>query len=82
MKVSELKEKMKDETFKRRQKRRSSTEAKIAHIKEIAQNPMKQKGIGNRKVHLGLSTFAHNLFKAARIHRKQQEDKIKQSAAA
>jgi len=54
------------------QRRRSTTEAKVAHIKKITDNPMKQKGIRNRKIHLGIAVFSHNLMKLARLHREQE----------
>lgn len=75
----DLKEKMKDKKFKKNQKRRSSTEAKVAHIKRITDNPMKQKGIRNRKIHLGIGVFSHNLMKLARLHREQEIEKQKAS---
>lgn len=75
----ELKEKMEDKKFKKNHKRRSSTEAKVAHIKSITDNPMKQKGIRNRKIHLGIAVFAHNLMKLARLHREQEIAKLKVS---
>ncbi len=73
--VTILMEKMKDPDFKARQKRRANTEAKIAHIKWTANNPMKQKGIRNRKIHLGLSVLTRNIFKLAGILRTQQAEK-------
>lgn len=33
---------------------------------------MKQKGIRNRKIHLGIAVFSHNLMKLARLHREQE----------
>lgn len=65
--VTELKEKMKDPNFKSRQKRRASTEARIAITKSISNNPMRQKGIRNRQVHMGLAVLTHNLFKLGKI---------------
>lgn len=82
--VSKLKEKMKDIDFKNKQKRRAATEAKVAHIKEITQNPMKQKGIRNRKIHMGIAVLTHNLFKLARMNRialKEVEQQVHQKAS-
>ena len=77
----ELKERMKDENFKMYHKRRSSTEAKIAHVKRIADNPMKQKGIRNRQVHLGLSVMVANLKRLLMIMQEQKEKDRKTQAA-
>lgn len=72
----ERKEKMKEAKFKKLQKRRSTTEAKVAHIKKITDNPMKQKGIRNRKTHMGIAVFSHNLMKLARLHREQEAEAL------
>lgn len=77
--IDDFNEKMKlDESFGMHLKRRASTEARVAAIKRIAGNPMLQKGIENKKVHLGLAVLTHNLFKAAKIYRVQQENTIKE----
>ncbi len=75
------KEKMKQAKFKNLQKRRSTTEAKVAHIKVITDNPMKQKGIRNRKTHMGIAVLSHNLMKlaSARLHREQEAKALKVS---
>ena len=82
--VKELQEKMQITYYKNKQKRRATTEAKIAHIKEISQNPMKQKGIQNRKIHMGLSVLTHNLFKFARMNRiqlaKKEKDQLREAS--
>jgi hypothetical protein len=71
------KEKMKQAKFKKLQKRRSTTEAKVAHVKVITDNPMKQKGIRNRKTHMGIAVLSHNLMKLARLHREQEAEALK-----
>lgn len=71
----QLKEKMKDKKYAKLHTRRSSTEAKVAHVKIITDNPMKQKGIRNRQIHLGIAVFSHNLMKLARIYREQESKK-------
>ena len=71
------KEKMKEGKFKKLHKRRSTTEAKVAHIKRITDNPMKQKGIRNRKTHMGIAVFSHNLMRLARLHREQEAEALK-----
>ena len=70
-KIDELREKMSDDSYKKKHKRRALSEAKIAHIKDIAGNPMKQKTISNRQKHLGIAVFTHNLKKLAKMHRDE-----------
>ncbi len=79
--VPELIEKMKDEKYKESQKRRASTEAKVAHVKVIAQNPMKQKGIRNKQVHFGIAILTHNLFKFTKICREVAKNKQEELVA-
>jgi len=79
---TELVEKLKDDEFSKHQGRRASTESRIATTKRICGNPMKQKGIRNRQVHLGWSVFSHNLFKAAKLNREQDRLKIEPPIAA
>lgn len=74
--INDLKEQLQDPEFKSRQKRRANTEAKIAHIKWTTKNPMLQKGIRNRQVHLGLSVLTRNIFKLAGIIRIHQVETV------
>jgi len=71
-----LHEKMQDSEFKAHHKRRALTEAKVAHVKGIADNPMKQKGIRNKKLHMGMAVFTQNLKRLTVIHRQQNAENI------
>ncbi len=71
--VHKLMEQLKDENIREALKRRSSTEARIALLKIITNNPMRQKGIANRRTHFSWAILSHNIFKAARMLRQQVE---------
>jgi hypothetical protein len=73
--VSDLKDQMDDPEFCRRLKRRAQTEAKIAHIQGIAGKPMRQKGIRNKKLHLGLSILLNNFKRTAKLLRSLEQKK-------
>lgn len=67
----ELAKRMQDKEFKAHHKRRASTEGKVAHLKDIIGNPILQKGMRNKKLHIGISVLAHNLKRLAKMRREQ-----------
>lgn len=71
--VHKLMEQLKNIEIADNLKRRSGTEARIAILKRITNNPMRQKGIENRRVHFLLSVLMHNIIKGARTVRAQIE---------
>lgn len=71
---AELIERLKEGDFCQAQKRRSQTEARISILSHcFCGSPMRQKGFENREIHMGLSIFSHNLWVAARIKIKQEQ---------
>ena len=70
--VHKLIEQLKNENIALHLKRRGSTEARIAIVKGITNNPMRQKGIANRRTHFAWAILTHNIFKAARMLRLQE----------
>ena len=38
---------------------------------------MEQKGIRNRKTHMGIAIFSHNFMKPAKLHREQEPEGLK-----
>ena len=73
---AELIERLKEGDFCQAQKRRSQTEARISILSHcFCGSPMRQKGFENREIHMGLSIFSHNLWVAARIKIKQEQQK-------
>jgi len=71
-----LRERMKDPRFARSQKRRASTEARIAILKNSGGGrPCRAKGFDNRARAIGWGVLAHNLWWIARVIRSgRQED--------
>ena len=75
-----LAERLEENEFKEAQNRRSQTEARIAILSNcFCGSPMKQKGFGNREIHMGLSILSHNLWVLARL--KIAQEKAQQKAA-
>lgn len=74
-------ERLEEPEFRRHQKRRAQTEARIAILNGFAANPMLQKGFEHREVHMGLSVIAHNLRKLARLRYAQEARPPNQAAA-
>lgn len=71
---SRLKEKLRDDTFRQAQTRRSQTEARISILSHgFCGKPMKQKGFDHREIHMGLSVLSHNLWVLARIMLAQEK---------
>jgi hypothetical protein len=64
-------ERLKEPEFRRHQKRRAQTEARIAILNGFAANPMLQKGFEHREIHMCLSVLAHNLRKLAQLRNAQ-----------
>jgi len=75
-----LAERLEENEFKDAQNRRSQTEARISILSNcFCGSPMKQKGFGNRHIHMGLSILSHNLWVLARL--KIAQEKARQQAA-
>jgi len=74
-----LRERMKDPRFARSQKRRASTEARIAILKNNGGGrPCRAKGFDNRARAIGWDVLAHNLWWIARVIRSgwQEDDDL------
>jgi hypothetical protein len=69
----ELKERMKESLFAHLQKRRGSTEGRIAILKQRHGGRLREKGIQRRNVVLGWSVLAHNLWLISRMLAQQDE---------
>lgn len=65
-------ERLEEPEFRRHQKRRAQTEARIAILNGFAANPMLQRGFEHREIHMCLSVLAHNLQKLARLRYAQE----------
>ena len=65
-------ERLNEPEFRRHQKRRAQTEARIAILNGFAANPMLQRGFEHREIHMCLSVLAHNLRKLARLRYAQE----------
>lgn len=72
---NELIKSLSDDIFKTIQKRRSQTEARISIFRNYSGSPQKQKGLGNRKHHIGLSVMSHNFSVLCKIMRRQLFEK-------
>lgn len=75
----ELKERMNEELFRDLQKRRGSTEARIAILRQKQGGRLRQKGFDNRSLAVAWSVLAHNLWLVARLL-AQQEDQARKAA--
>ncbi|GAG07259.1 unnamed protein product, partial [marine sediment metagenome] len=71
----------KEPQFRRHQKRRAQTEARIAILNGFSANPMLQKGFDHREIHMGLSVLSHNLRKLAQLRVAQEARPPNQAAA-
>lgn len=78
--VDELREKMKDEEFARRQRRRSQTEGRVSiFVHRILGGLLRVKGFANREIAVSWGALAHNVWKLAEL-RKEQEEQRKREA--
>ena len=74
--VNQLRERLEEELFRRAQRRRSQTEARISILSHgFCGSPMRQKGFDHRQIHMGLSVLAHNLWVLGRLKIAQQQAK-------
>ena len=72
--VVQLRERLEDESFRRLQMRRGSTEARIGIFKNAyLGKPLRNKGFENRKTRIEWCILAHNLWKLARMAAQQRE---------
>ncbi len=82
--VSELEEKLEDESFCRLQKRRGATEARMGIFKNAyLGKPLKSKGFKHRKVRIEWCILSHNLWKLATMaaqRRKEIEEVLTKTA--
>jgi len=70
----QLIDRLKDDTFRDAQRRRSQTEARISILSHcFCGAPMKQKGFEHRQIHMGLSVLSHNLWVVARLKIAQEQ---------
>lgn len=68
-----LKERMNEKLFADLQKRRASTEARIAILNQKLGGRLRQKGYDNRAVAVGWAVLAHNLWLIARLLAQQEK---------
>jgi hypothetical protein len=74
-----LKERMNEKLFRDLQKRRGSTEARIAILRQKQGGRLRQKGFENRALAVAWSVLGHNLWLVARLL-AQQEDQLRRVA--
>ena len=67
-----LNERMNEELFRDLQKRRGSTEARIAILRQKQGGRLRQKGFENRALAVGWSVLGHNLWLVARLLAQQE----------
>ena len=66
--VKDLEEKMRDESYAQGQRRRGSTEARVAIFKrKFVGDPQLEKGYANKRGAIGWEVLAHNLWVLARL---------------
>ena len=81
--VVQLKERLEDESFRRLQTRRGSTEARIGIVKNAyLGTPLRSKGFEHRKTRITWCVLAHNLWKLACMAAQQREMSVEHQAAA
>ena len=79
--IDKLKERLEDPEFRDLQKRRGSTEARIAIIKnKIGANRCRAKGFNNRNLAVAWGVLSHNLWWIARKIRDQEDQRVKMAA--
>lgn len=82
--VKQLNEQLENEQFCRLQKRRGSTEARMAIFKNAyLGKPLRSKGFANRKVRIEWCIFAHNLWKLAHmavVQRAKNQEELADAA--
>ena len=71
---AELKERLGEERFSMLQRRRGSTEARIAILRQKHGGRLRQKGFANRSLAVSWSVLAHNLWLVARLLAQQDEE--------
>lgn len=71
---AELKERLGEERFSTLQRRRGSTEARIAILRQKHGGRLRQKGFANRSLAVSWSVLAHNLWLVARLLAQQDEE--------
>lgn len=77
-----LKERMEDPVFSYLQKRRSSTEARIAILGQKIGGRLRQKGYTNRALAVSWGVLTHNLWGLARMIASQEDEAAEQQRAA
>ena len=75
--VADLKKRMQESEFKRLQKRRASTEARISILQDFTGEHLKCKGFEHRRQQFGISVLTHNLWKLARLLIAARKNKAK-----
>jgi hypothetical protein len=70
-------ERLKDEKFRKLQKRRSQTESLIATIKNYTGNKLKSTDFEYKKMFVGWAIITHNLVVCSKLKRKKEVDEIK-----
>jgi hypothetical protein len=80
--VEALRERMQDESFCEKQKRRGQTEGRIGILKnEFLGNPLKSKGFASRQMNVGWAVLAHNFWVIARLPQVEDKDRQQPKAA-
>jgi len=76
-----LKERQEEEKFRRLQKRRAQTEARIGILKNsFLGRPLRSKGFENKELSVGWAVLAHNLWSLARLLCCEQEKERSKAA--
>lgn len=78
--VDELSLRMNDEEFRKLQKRRGSTEARISILQKFTGGKLKCKGYEHRRQQFGLCVFAHNLWLLSRLRIAAREEREREAA--
>lgn len=77
----ELKRRLRSKKFRRLQRRRAQTEARLAIFKnQFLGKPMRSKGFGHRAIQVGWGVLTHNLWVIARLPVMAEEKSLKKAA--
>ena len=78
-KIEDLREKMKNAEFAKRQKRRSQTEGRIGiFVHGFLGDLLRVKGLENREVAVNWAALSHNLWKLSKMRKVQAEERERQ----
>ena len=69
---AELKRRLEEPRFRKLQRRRGSTEARVAIFKQRCAKRLRCRGFGNRYLAVAWGVLGHNLWAVARMFKKQE----------